>query len=189
MSAEEKPTDAQWAAITANDAAADGQFWYAVRSTMIFCRPSCPSRLPKRENVSVYADPQAALAAGYRPCKRCRPLAQPVSNQTWVEEINTLLAGHYRDPLTLAELAALAHGSPSYLRHVYKAATGVTPLQQLKTIRLAHARTLLTESDLAVAAIGLQVGMPTAAYFIAAFRTAYGQTPLQYRHQYRAARH
>ncbi|ERL65954.1 bifunctional transcriptional activator/DNA repair enzyme AdaA [Schleiferilactobacillus shenzhenensis] len=177
------PTDAQWAAITTNDTAADGQFWYAVQSTMIFCRPSCPSRLPKRENVTVYADPHAALAAGYRPCKRCRPLAQPVSNATWVAEIDTLLATHSQEPLTLNELASLAHGSASYLRHVYQAATGATPLQRLKTIRLTRAKALLTATDLTVAQIGVLVGIPTTSYFIAAFRTVYGQTPLQFRRE------
>ncbi|MBN3813371.1 Ada metal-binding domain-containing protein, partial [Paraburkholderia sp. Ac-20347] len=67
----------RWAAVEARDASADGQFFYAVRTTGVFCRPSCASRLPRRENVEFFVDADAARAAGYRECKRCRPGGLP----------------------------------------------------------------------------------------------------------------
>src|SRR3546814_16487778 len=67
------PTDAEFAALRGNDATADGRFFYAIATTGVFCKPSCVSRVPKRENVRIFADAAAAEAAGFRPCKRCRP--------------------------------------------------------------------------------------------------------------------
>ncbi|OXH85534.1 bifunctional transcriptional activator/DNA repair enzyme protein Ada, partial [Burkholderia multivorans] len=72
------PTDdARWGAVTARDPHADGAFFYAVRTTGVFCRPSCASRLPRREHVAFFDDPAAARAAGFRPCKRCQPEGLP----------------------------------------------------------------------------------------------------------------
>src|ERR1700742_775650 len=69
--------DSCWRAITSGDARFDGQFVTAVRTTGIYCRPSCPAQTPKRENVRFYRTPAAAVAAGHRACKRCRPDAAP----------------------------------------------------------------------------------------------------------------
>jgi AraC family transcriptional regulator, regulatory protein of adaptative response / methylated-DNA-[protein]-cysteine methyltransferase len=65
--------ESRWTAVLARDPAANGQFWYGVRTTGIYCRPSCPSRQAKRENVSFFATQDAARSWGFRPCKRCRP--------------------------------------------------------------------------------------------------------------------
>lgn len=82
MAIDRKETDAtagycdevtRWAAVIARDAGADGQFWYSVRTTGVYCRPSCKARLPRRENVAFHASPEAAERAGFRACKRCRP--------------------------------------------------------------------------------------------------------------------
>lgn len=67
------PSDTEFTAIRGNDASFDGRFFYGVASTKIFCRPSCISRAPKRENVRIFADTEAATTAGFRPCKRCQP--------------------------------------------------------------------------------------------------------------------
>ena len=64
---------ARWKAVQRRDHAADGAFWYSVRTTGVYCRPSCASRQPRRENVAFHASPAAAEKAGFRPCKRCRP--------------------------------------------------------------------------------------------------------------------
>ncbi|WP_306706783.1 Ada metal-binding domain-containing protein [Azospirillum isscasi] len=69
--------EAMWSAVMRRDRDGDGRFVYAVRSTGVYCRPSCPSRPAKRENVSFHPDAGAAEAAGFRPCKRCRPAAPP----------------------------------------------------------------------------------------------------------------
>ncbi|WP_125766346.1 bifunctional transcriptional activator/DNA repair enzyme AdaA [Lapidilactobacillus wuchangensis] len=179
-----RPTDQQWQAIVANDRQADDQFWYGVTSTLIFCRPSCASRLPKREHIRIFADPNAALAAGFRPCKRCRPTAELVSNQTWVLEIDQVLQHHYAEKLDLNELAKQVHGSESYLRHVYQQLTGQTPQQKLTQIRLERAQLLLATTNSTIASIGRQVGWANPAYFIKIFRQQIGLTPRQYRQQF-----
>lgn len=68
---------ARWAALVARDAEADGAFFYAVKTTGVFCRPSCASRMPRRENVAFFETPAAAREAGFRPCKRCQPEREP----------------------------------------------------------------------------------------------------------------
>ncbi|AJQ96593.1 bifunctional transcriptional activator/DNA repair enzyme AdaA [Gynuella sunshinyii] len=74
--------DPRWAQVMARDPQADGQFVYSVRTTGVYCRPSCPSRRAKPENVAFHASPEAAEQAGYRPCKRCRPNQQPTSRHS-----------------------------------------------------------------------------------------------------------
>ena len=177
-------TEKNWVAIKNNDKSFDNQFWYGVKTTKIFCRPSCPSRLPKKENVEIFASSEAAQAAGFRPCKRCRPLNRPVSNQVWIEEINHVLVEHYPENITLAELAYRVHGSESYLRHVYRELTGLTPQQKLAKIRLEKAKSYLQETDESVGIIAGRVGIPNSAYFIKCFAETYGQTPYQYRLQH-----
>lgn len=175
------PTNEQWDAIFNNDKQQDGKFWYGVTTTQIFCRPSCPSRLPKRDHVVVFNNPQQALDNGFRPCKRCRPLDKVVTNQVWVQEIEHVLQTYYAQKITLDKLASLVHGDPSYLRHTYKAITGITPQQRLQQIRLSKAQQLLKSSNEPIAKISNQVGIPNTAYFISLFKRKYGQTPLQYR--------
>lgn len=178
-----KPNDAQWEAIKNNNQKQDHLFWYGVKTTGIFCRPSCPSRIPKRENVVIFKSTDDALKAGFRPCKRCRPTKQFVSNQVWVKEINHVLETHYQEKLTLDRLASLVHGSPSYLRHVYKNLTGMTPQQKLSSIRLSAGKKALRESQRPVAKIALASGMNSSAYFIHQFKNKYGLTPRQYRQE------
>lgn len=176
-----KPTDQQWQAIVNNDRHFDQLFWYGVTTTGIFCRPSCPSRLPKRQNVTVFNSLKEALAAGFRPCKRCQPTNRPVSKQTWVAEINCVLARHYSERLTTRRLAEQVHGSSSYLRHVYKELTGITPQQKLTAIRMARAKDLLQNTEQPISNIGRLVGIHNPAYFIRQFKAVSGETPLQYR--------
>src|SRR5437660_2201478 len=98
-----------WKALTGRDARADGAFFYAVRSTGVYCRPSCASRLPRRENVAFYETTAAAEAGGFRPCKRCRPNegSQAERHIAAIDRACALIRA--RDTLpNLAELAAAA---------------------------------------------------------------------------------
>ncbi|MCI5812905.1 MAG: AraC family transcriptional regulator [Lactobacillus sp.] len=178
------PSDDQWQAIINNKHQADGNFWYGVTTTKIFCKPSCPSRLPKRDHVVIFDDPHEALQNGFRPCKRCRPLDRIVSNQVWIAEINHVLQTRFVEKLSLTELANLVHGDSSYLRHTYKKITGSTPQQRLTEIRLENARKLLESKMYSVSQVGIKVGIPNIAYFISLFKKQYGQTPLQYRNRF-----
>lgn len=174
-------TDIEWAAIKNNDKTYDGIFWYAVKSTKIFCRPSCPSKMPNRQNITVYYDKNEPCQRGYRQCKRCQPLGEPVDNEEWIKTINNILETKYTQKLSLEDLGHLAHGSPSYLRHVYKKITGITPQHRLIELRLQAAKKELLQSNLAIKVIAEKVGIENVSYFIKKFRGKYGESPLHYR--------
>lgn len=118
----------RWQAVCKRDATQDGQFVFAVRSTGIYCRPSCPARRPRRENVSFHDGPAQAEAAGYRPCKRCTP-----QGTSPAEQLDALVTAACRlldeadKPPTLDALAARIGLSASHLARAFKARTGLTP--------------------------------------------------------------
>lgn len=134
------PTDdARWAALVARDADADGAFCYAVKTTGVFCRPSCASRLPRRENVSFFADTDAARAAGYRPCKRCRPEGLPRELEI-VNRACVVLDAHRQDRFTLAQLSDAVHVSPFHLQRLFKRVVGVSPRSRARPSTRASIR-------------------------------------------------
>lgn len=137
--------DARWAAVVACDPAADGRFWYSVRSTGVYCRPSCAARQPRRENVAFHDSPAAAERAGFRACKRCRPdAADPAERQHAAVAAACRLIEQAEEPPALADLAAAAGVSRFHFHRLFKAATGVTP----KAYAAAH-RAKLVRAELA----------------------------------------
>lgn len=118
---------ARWQAVVGRDPAADGQFLYGVTSTKIYCRPTCPSRRPKRENTVFFEDVSEAEAAGYRACKRCHP--KDISRvQQIVAQVQQLIEEGETEP-SLADLADAVGLSPSHLQRTFKQATGISPKQ------------------------------------------------------------
>lgn len=170
-----------WQAIIHNDASSDGRFIYAVRTTGIFCKPSCKSRVPNRANVRVFANAQQALDARFRPCKRCKPTGERLPDQEWVAQIKHCIETNYTDTLTLNVLADMCHGSPYHLHRTFKRITGMTPVEYVQRTRAAKAAELLLRTERPVADIALAVGLPSSAYFITLFKTITGQTPGEYR--------
>ncbi|MBP1965873.1 AraC family transcriptional regulator of adaptative response / methylphosphotriester-DNA alkyltransferase methyltransferase [Paenibacillus aceris] len=173
--------DRYWQAIVANDTAYDGKFYYAVKTTGIFCRPSCKSRLPKRENVRVFHDRQEAVAEHYRPCKRCRPDGIRLPDEEWIELIADHMKEDYAEPLTLSVLAEHFYASVYHLQRTFKRVKGVTPLTYLQQLRIEAAQRLLIETDKPVNVIGAQVGIANAAHFATLFQKKTGFTPSEYR--------
>ena len=139
--------DGRWQAVLARDAAHDGAFVYAVRSTGVYCRPSCPSVRPRRDQVVFYAFPEAAERGGFRPCRRCRPRQFPVRDPhvQRVQEACRLLEANADGPLTLASLGARVALSPAHLQRVFKRITGVTPRAYADACRLGRLKTRLRE--------------------------------------------
>lgn len=174
-------TDERWQAITHNDARFDEIFMYAVKSTGIFCRPSCKSRNPKKENVRIFNDAAEAIANGFRPCKRCKPSGLRLPDKEWAIQIEEYIHMHFHEPLTLEILADMCHGSPYHLQRTFKRITGLTPVEYIQKIRITKAMSELTTTDKSIAEIGVSVGLPNPSYFIALFKTKTGQTPKQYR--------
>lgn len=121
-------TERCWQALCERDASFDGRFVFAVQSTGIFCRPSCPARRPRRDAVTFHDHPEAAMAAGFRPCRRCSP-----QGQSPAEQLDELVAAACRlldeaaQVPTLEQLAARIGLSSSHLARAFKARTGLTP--------------------------------------------------------------
>src|SRR5574341_656027 len=123
---ETKSVDPQaaWTAVLARDGRYDGRFVYAVRSTGIFCRPSCPSRRPHRRHVAFYDGPASARAAGFRACRRCTPETMSAAARA-IERVQAHIDARLDERLTLADLAGVAGLSPSHLQKVFQAALGL----------------------------------------------------------------
>lgn len=128
-----------WEAVLTKDGRMDGTFYYAVTTTGVYCRPSCPSRLPSRSNVLFFRDAGAAEQAGYRACRRCRPGVDLLAP---MKRIGRYLEEHAGEHPKLEDLAARAGLSPSHLQRKFKAAFGLSPYEYAEACRT---RTLKNE--------------------------------------------
>ena len=127
--------DAAWRAVEARDTRSDGSFVYAVSSTRVFCRPSCPSRRPKRRNVEFFPSPSAAQLSGFRACRRCHPVAAQTS-ESLVLRLRRYLEEHFDERVTLEVLGRHLDVSPHHLQRQFKRATGVTPKEYASALRI-----------------------------------------------------
>ena len=149
-----------WQALCERDANYDGRFVFAVRSTGIFCRPSCPARRPLRANVQFLSDAPSAAAAGFRPCKRCSPQgASPAEQLDALVSAACELLDNAEQTLTLSELAARIGLSASHLSRAFKARTGLTPHAWVNARRQQRLHAALPEAT-SVLAAALQAGYP-----------------------------
>ncbi|MCR8634269.1 bifunctional transcriptional activator/DNA repair enzyme AdaA [Paenibacillus radicis (ex Xue et al. 2023)] len=177
-------TEEQWQAIILNDASYNDKFIYAVKTTGIFCKPSCKSRIPKIENVRVFQNAKQALSANFRPCKRCKPTGERLPDHDWVDQITQYIDNNYIETLTLANLADMCHGSPYHLHRTFKRIKGITPVEYVQQTRINKAIDHLIHTDKTIMDIALTVGMPNAPYFITLFKKKTGHTPADYRQIY-----
>jgi AraC family transcriptional regulator of adaptative response/methylated-DNA-[protein]-cysteine methyltransferase len=170
--------EAAWAAFERRDRAWDGRVVGAVRSTGIYCRPSCPARRPRRDNVVFYPDGAAARAAGYRPCLRCLP--DEVSREAAaLDKAYALLRGSEEAP-SLEGLAQAVGYSPHHFHRLFKRATGVTPAAYYRQIRARRAEAALAENGRITDAI-YDAGYSGPARFYADSRQRFGMTPTAWR--------
>src|ERR1700687_909227 len=133
----EAADDARWNAVVAHEAARDGEFVFAVSSTGVYCRPSCPARRPRRENVQFFHRPEQAEQAGYRACLRCRP--KSFNGNTASDGVKTIcrfIEQHLDEPLTLDRLGKEFRQSPFHLQRRFKAVLGITPREYADSFRL-----------------------------------------------------
>ncbi len=171
-----------WDAVRARDAGADGRFWYSVRTTGVYCRPSCGARLPRRENVAFHASRAAAEQAGFRPCKRCRPDAPDRMAGKVAAACRTIAAAleaGERSP-ALADLAAEAGLSPFHFHRVFTAAMGLTPGRYAAGLRAGRARAALPGAARVTDAI-YDAGYGSNGRFYEASGAALGMRPSAYR--------
>ncbi|WP_426326199.1 Ada metal-binding domain-containing protein [Microbacterium sp. E-13] len=185
--------DERYRAIDSRDARFDGQFVTAVRSTGIYCRPSCPARTPKRSNVTFYPTSAAAHEAGYRACKRCLPEAAPGSPQ-WNLRGDTagramrLIADGVVEREGVPGLARRLGYSPRHLTRLLTAELGAGPLALSRAHRAQTARMLLVGTDLPAADVAFSSGFASVRQFNDTVREVFGMPPLELRARRRAAR-
>jgi AraC family transcriptional regulator of adaptative response/methylated-DNA-[protein]-cysteine methyltransferase len=139
--------------VSARDWTADGRFVYAVRTTGVFCRPSCPSRRPSRANVRFFDDGAAARSAGFRACRRCAPEAAFAPDVQAVTRARQWLDQHLAEPVRLGELAEAVGLSRFHLQRTFKRLTGVTPREYVAARRQHALRRALKEGEAVTAAI------------------------------------
>jgi AraC family transcriptional regulator of adaptative response/methylated-DNA-[protein]-cysteine methyltransferase len=174
-------SDPRWAAVAARDPAADGRFFYSVRTTGVYCRPSCGARPPRPENVAFHATAADAQAAGFRPCKRCRPDQPALAEQHAAMVARLCRHIEQAEPAPgLAELAALAGLSPHHLHRLFKAATGLTPKAYADAHRARRVREGLDGGATVTQAL-YDAGFNSSGRFYGQSDALLGMTPGRYR--------
>ncbi|MEN3929846.1 bifunctional DNA-binding transcriptional regulator/O6-methylguanine-DNA methyltransferase Ada [Microvirga sp. W0021] len=172
----------RWQALQNKDRQADGTFIYAVKTTGIYCRPSCPSKLPKAENVTFFDSWQEAEQAGYRACMRCKPNQESVAerNGRLVAKACRLLEESAGD-LKLDDLAAAVGLSPYFFHKQFRQITGVTPKEYSTQIRMKIMQENLSENKSRITDAIYDAGYGSSSRFYEKSDSALGMTPTEFR--------
>jgi AraC family transcriptional regulator of adaptative response/methylated-DNA-[protein]-cysteine methyltransferase len=171
----------RWDAVLARDAGRDGDFVFAVSSTGVYCRPSCPARRPRRENVQFFLAPAQAEQAGYRACLRCRPKSVSGNAQSdGVKAICRFIEQHLDEPLTLNRLGKEFRQSPFHLQRRFKAALGITPREYADSCRLRLLKRNLQAGDNVTRAM-YDAGYGSSSRLYEKTASQLGMTPDKYR--------
>lgn len=173
--------ESRWQAVTARDATADGVFVYSVRTTGVYCRPTCPARLAKRENVRFHATCQEAEASGFRACKRCKPTGESLAQRqnAAVARACRLIEESEEMP-SLDDLAESVGLSGYHFHRVFKAHTGLTPRKYAAAHRSRRVRNELTECGTVTEAI-YGAGFNSNSRFYESSSEVLGMTPTTFR--------
>ncbi len=169
----------KWASVMARDMKADGEFVYAVKSTGIFCRPSCPSRRPRRDQVEFFATPQKAAQAGYRACRRCTP-SQPNEQLRKMQAACRYLEENLDTAVTLNEIAESAGMSPFHFQRLFKKIVGISPREYQQSRRAARFRKALRTEQRITDAI-YEAGYGSSSRVYEHSSTTLGMTPSAFR--------
>ena len=167
----------RWTAVVSRAENVHDRFFYAVKSTMIYCRPGCPSRRPNRENVTFFDAAAEAEQAGFRPCMRCKPTE---ANPGIAEHVCRHIAAHLDEPLTLASLSKLAGLSPFHLQRTFKSAVGVSPREYASALRASRLKAGLGQGRPVTDAI-YEAGYSSSSRLYERSAGELGMTPSSYR--------
>jgi len=173
--------DPRWACIVARDKTADGHVWYSVMTTGVYCRPSCPSRVPNPKNVQLHDTVESARATGCRACRRCNPdgASLEAENAALVARACRIIEKSEDEP-SLEELADAVNRSPSYFHRVFKATTGLTPKDYAAAHRAQKVRKGLASGGTVTRTI-YGAGFSSSGRFYEHSTRILGMTPSRYR--------
>ena len=174
--------DPRWAAVLRRDRSVDGQFVYAVTSTGVFCRPSCPSRRPRADRVRFFATTTAAERAGYRACRRCHPTSHTHgrSSADAIDRASRYLTEHFDEPVPLATLSRVAGLSTAHLHREFKRTLGVSPREYQAACRADRFRKEL-QAGRAVTTAMYDAGYGSPSRIYESAPTGRGMPPAAYR--------
>jgi AraC family transcriptional regulator of adaptative response/methylated-DNA-[protein]-cysteine methyltransferase len=173
--------DQRWNAVVARASDRDGEFVFAVATTGVYCRPSCPARRPRRENVTFYSRPELAEKAGFRACLRCRPRSisgNPRSDSA--RAICRYIEQHLDEPITLERLGKVFRQSPFHVQRRFKAALGITPREYADSCRLRLLKRNLQAGDNVTRAM-YDAGYGSSSRLYEKTASQLGMTPDKYR--------
>ena len=169
-----------WQAVASRDARYDGAFVYAVRSTGIYCRPSCPSRRPQRERVVFFGAPEAAERQGFRPCRRCDPRGVPgAAESRFIRQACKLMQEDSDDPVRMAGVARRLGVSPFRLQRTFRRIMGISPRAYAQSIRLRRLKTKLREGNDVTSAL-YEAGYGSSSRLYEKSNGHLGMTPATY---------
>src|SRR5436190_17496589 len=181
QSTEKLNDTARWNAVVAHDRSADGLFVYAVRSTGVYCRPSCPSRRPRRDRVTFFETPADARMGGFRECRRCRPDGTPAPDP-WIEKVRRacVYLSNVDGHPSLTTLAGRIGGSPYHLQRNFKRLVGVTPREYADACRLRTVKRQLRRGSDVTSAM-FEAGYGSSSRFYERAAPKLGMNPSTYR--------
>lgn len=183
MEAKPLDPDSCWRAVLARDVTYDGRFVFAVVTTGVYCKPSCPSRHALRRNVRFFAGPDEAEHAGFRPCLRCQPRV-PIAEHTHaarIAELCTYIEQHAEEALTLQQLSEVAGLSPYHLLRIFRTIVGLTPRQYHAACRARNFKGHLRGGRSVTGAI-YEAGYGSSSRAYEKAQDLFGMTPSEYRH-------
>lgn len=171
-----------WSAVLKRDKRMDGRFVFAVRSTGIYCRPSCPARRPHRRHALFFSLPEAAEQAGFRPCRRCRPRQTPSRNPQAerIQRVCRYIESHAEDSLPLKALSRQAGISPHHFQRTFKRLIGLSPREYAEALRVTHLKKHLRHARDVTAAL-YEAGYGSSSRLYEKAHAQLGMTPATYR--------
>jgi AraC family transcriptional regulator of adaptative response/methylated-DNA-[protein]-cysteine methyltransferase len=180
--AESADDEACWRAVLDRDTRFDGRVFFAVRSTGIYCRPSCPARRPRREQVVFFRIPEAAERAGFRSCRRCRPRNAAMTDPQveMVRRACLYIENHVGESPTLEDLSSHTGVSPYHLQRVFKRIAGITPRQYAEAMRLDQFKTGVKKGATVTGAM-YEAGYGSSSRLYERAPSRLGMTPADYR--------
>ena len=176
------PEDEKWQAVVNNDMNFDGLFFYGVKTTGVFCRPSCRAKTPIRRNTMFFSTAEQAVREGFRPCKLCRPDIE-IFNPAFelVKAATELLCNNYQQPITLPEVAKQLGVSSAHLARLFKIHLGLTTAQYLSKLRIKEAARLLINTNDEILDVAYLAGFKSISAFYMCFKEQQGCSPKEYR--------